>query len=152
MVLKSNITIIITITIIIYKSQYRLKSHRAHPNVCLCGYLSIKEVFKCIHKAGLRCEVHLSTVCYPELEHIQTAMEDLLNVSRHVWTMSCVENKHDQYKPSARHFILCAFAYYYLESSTVKEYLAALMNLSIMNCSNCSGVQRKRKVYRNCWM
>lgn len=49
-----------------------------------CSHLSIKKDFQRIHKAGLGCEVHLFTVCYPEVEDVQTAMEDLFIVSRHV--------------------------------------------------------------------
>lgn len=49
-----------------------------------CNHLSIKKDFQRIHKAGLGCEVHLFTVCYPEVEDVQTAMEDLFIVSRHV--------------------------------------------------------------------
>lgn len=45
------------------------------------GYLSIQEVFESADKTGHRCEIHLLTVCYPEVKQIQTAMEDMFMVS-----------------------------------------------------------------------
>lgn len=47
----------------------------------------MKKLFQFFHKAGLGCEVHLFTVSYPDVEDVQTAMEDLLTVSGHVGTL-----------------------------------------------------------------